>query len=221
MTSVTSHEWSGARVADAALSLAAIAPDERAARAALAVLERDGLAFEADHLGSGRSGAERLGSDADVVLMIEDGDGLVALVRAARRRAPEAGIVVVVETASRGEARRVLAAGGDALVLEDEMDEVLAVAVRAASLGQISVPRPLRDCVEPPALSYRERQIVALVAAGCTNAQIAARLCLAESTVKAHLSSVFRRLGVSSRRQAVAALLASEGAERGADVALT
>ena len=53
-------------------------------------------------------------------------------------------------------------------------------------------------------------QIIALVAVGCTNAQVAQRLYLSESTIKGHLSSVFRRLGVSSRRKAAAAVFASD-----------
>jgi DNA-binding NarL/FixJ family response regulator len=58
--------------------------------------------------------------------------------------------------------------------------------------------------VSPPALSYREKEVLELAAGGLTNSQIASRLFLAESTVKTHLSSAFRRLGVSSRREAAA-----------------
>ena len=103
-----------------------------------------------------------------------------------------------------------LAAGADGLVFEDEIDDVLPAALRSVSLGQVSVPGPLRDLVEIPALSHRERQILALVVDGCTNAEIAKRLYLAESTVKTHLSSAFRRLGVTSRREATAAVLGSD-----------
>ena len=127
--------------------------------------------------------------------------------RAVRLRAPDAGVVVVVPAPTRGETRDLLAAGADALVLDGEGEAVLAAAVRSASLGHISVPRPFRECLDRPALSHRESQIIGLVAAGCTNAQIAHRLCLSESTVKAHLSSAFRRLGVRSRREAAAAVL--------------
>ena len=91
---------------------------------------------------------------------------------------------------------------------------MLAAAVRSVSLGQISVPRPFRECLDRPALSHRESQIIALVAAGCTNGEIAQELCLSESTIKADLSSVFRRLGVRSRRKAVAAVFASDDSFR-------
>jgi DNA-binding CsgD family transcriptional regulator len=84
------------------------------------------------------------------------------------------------------------------------------VAVRAVGAGQISVPSELRHLIQPTALSHRERQILGLAVAGLTNAQIAARLFIAESTVKTHLSSAFRRLGVHSRREAAAMVFASD-----------
>jgi DNA-binding NarL/FixJ family response regulator len=62
----------------------------------------------------------------------------------------------------------------------------------------------VRQLVSPPALSYREKEVLELASRGLTNSQIASRLFLAESTVKTHLSSAFRRLGVSSRREAAA-----------------
>ena len=43
-----------------------------------------------------------------------------------------------------------------------------------------------------------------LLAAGLSNRQIAAQLCVAESTVKAHLDNIYRKLGVNSRTQAIA-----------------
>jgi DNA-binding NarL/FixJ family response regulator len=68
--------------------------------------------------------------------------------------------------------------------------------------------------VSPPALSYREKEVLELAAGGLTNSQIASRLFLAESTVKTHLSSVFRRLGVSSRREAAALIRVADNDTR-------
>jgi DNA-binding NarL/FixJ family response regulator len=59
------------------------------------------------------------------------------------------------------------------------------------------------------ALSPREREVAALVADGRTNAQIAARLHLSESTVEKHVSRVLAKLGMSSRA-GVAGLLARD-----------
>jgi DNA-binding CsgD family transcriptional regulator len=68
----------------------------------------------------------------------------------------------------------------------------------------------MRHGMDLPALSFRERQILGLVVAGLTNDEIAGRLYLAETTVKGHLTSAFRRLGVRSRREAVALILSAD-----------
>ncbi len=55
----------------------------------------------------------------------------------------------------------------------------------------------------PAALTPRQRELLALVAAGRTNGQIARHLCIAEGTVRTHLENIFERLQVSSRAAAV------------------
>jgi DNA-binding NarL/FixJ family response regulator len=55
-----------------------------------------------------------------------------------------------------------------------------------------------------PRLTPRHRQLLDLLAAGHTNAQIARRLGLAEGTVRTHLENLYRRLQVSSRAEAAA-----------------
>ena len=79
--------------------------------------------------------------------------------------------------------------------------------IRAVSAGQVVVPRQLSRTAVRPALSHREKQALALLANGFTNRQIAARLFLAESTVKTHLTSVFGKLGVHSRSEAAELVL--------------
>jgi len=54
------------------------------------------------------------------------------------------------------------------------------------------------------ALSTRQREVIALVAAGHTNSSIAARLHLTSNTVKSHLDQIFHRLGANGRAHAVA-----------------
>ena len=55
----------------------------------------------------------------------------------------------------------------------------------------------------PAGLSEREVEVLRLVAAGLTNAQIAERLYLSPRTVQSHLRRIFRKLGVASRAAAV------------------
>ena len=52
-------------------------------------------------------------------------------------------------------------------------------------------------------LSYREKEILDLMIQGLTNAQIAQKAVITEETVKAHLKSIYRKLNVQNRIQAV------------------
>jgi len=124
-----------------------------------------------------------------------------------KREAPDLLIATVCESADRRAVRRLLDGGIDGFVFADQLEEALAPTVAAVFAGQTVVPRDLRDAVERPSLSTRERQILAMVVIGLTNGEIGARMFLAESTVKSHLSSAYNKLGVRSRSEAVAVIL--------------
>ena len=115
--------------------------------------------------------------------------------------------VVLVSGAGTAVVRKALRAGVDGFVSETEVEQALASAVAAVLAGQISVPQSIRSRITWTSFSLREKQVLQLVAGGLTNAEIADRLFLSESTVKSHLSSSFRKLGVSSRAEAAAAVL--------------
>jgi len=91
------------------------------------------------------------------------------------------------------------------------------VSRRAASLALEQVLRASAAETRKPLLSPREHEIVALVARGCRNAEIAAALYISEKTVKTHLSSIFRKLGARDRLQA-AVLAIRDGLTREAGV---
>jgi DNA-binding NarL/FixJ family response regulator len=137
--------------------------------------------------------------------------------RRLRKRLRSASIIVVSPGDSGLAVRRALDAGADGFVLESELERALAATVRAVASGQTVVPRNLRRCVHRPAFSHRERQVLAMLASGLTNSQIADRLYLSESTVKSHLSTLFSKLGVRSRKEA-AALALDPDEDLGADL---
>jgi DNA-binding NarL/FixJ family response regulator len=116
--------------------------------------------------------------------------------------------------APNAQLRRALQAGAVGIVLDGELDRTLAPTVEAVAAGQLAVPRALGVQIAPRALSYREKQILGLVAVGCTNREIAGRLYIAESTVKTHLSSAFGKLDATSRAEATAKLLDPDGPYR-------
>lgn len=117
---------------------------------------------------------------------------------------PRTRLIAVMRDHTRRQTRRALQAGVDGIVVDSQLALTLGVVVRAVALGQSSIPRSARRDLDMPALSFRERQVLALVADGLSNAQVASRLCLAESTVKSHLTSLFTKLGVRSREEATA-----------------
>jgi len=112
-------------------------------------------------------------------------------------------VVVVCDGADLSGIRALIAAGVSGLVRRDELDIALVPSLRAVAAGQLCLPGRHALRFARPVLSLREKQVVGLLALGLSNREIAARLFVAESTVKSHLSSAFAKLGVRSRHQAV------------------
>jgi DNA-binding NarL/FixJ family response regulator len=144
-------------------------------------------------------------------------DALIVLVGHAREDArlreirtlaethPSAWILVVMPASvPNAGLRRVLLAGASAIVLEDDVERALVPTVRSMLAGQLTVPSVLVQQIAPRPLSHREKQILSFVVLGLTNREIAHKLFLAESTVKTHLSSAFRKIDARSRSEAVA-----------------
>lgn len=135
-------------------------------------------------------------------------------VRALAHGHPGVALVAIVDRPSAAATRRLLEAGAAGVVDRRNWNRTLGPVVRAVLAGQICVPGTATAAVEPPALTLRERQVLALMVRGLSNRQIAEELYLSESTVKSHAVTAFRRLGVNSRREAVGAVLGSGDALR-------
>jgi len=166
--------------------------------------------------GTARDGADAVAVCADVrpdvVLMdleMPELDGIEAT-RRIKAELPETAIVILTAFSDRERILRALDAGAVGYLLKDAEPDELGRAVRAAARGDSPLdPKAARALLStrtssPPAqsLSLREREVLAMVAEGLPNKQIARRLSISEKTVKAHLTSVFRQIGVTDRTQA-------------------
>jgi DNA-binding NarL/FixJ family response regulator len=105
---------------------------------------------------------------------------------------------------------RVLAARMEGTVILADIGRTLGPTLAAVTVGQCVVPKAIRQIVDRPPLSPRERQILAMIVLDFSNAEIARKLFVTESNVKNHLSSAFQKLGVKSRSAAAELILDRE-----------
>ena len=154
----------------------------------------------------------------DVVLMdlsMPELDGIEATRRISAEH-PASRVLVLTSFSDQSRILEALSAGADGYLLKHAEPDDIADGIRAVHAGGSPLdPKAARALVESrrsgrdtPQLTDREREVLLLVRDGLANKQIARRLGIAERTVKAHLTSVFQRLGVADRTQA--ALWASE-----------
>lgn len=147
---------------------------------------------------------EQSGADLDAGrVVLADLEGLVEQV-------PGPLVLVVPSSVTTRTMKAALRTGVAGLVRESEIGASLAATVRAVRGGQLVVPLELGLQIAKPVLSRRQKQVLGLVVLGLSNGEIAAKLHLSEHTVKCHLYSGFRKLGVSSRDEAVATILDPE-----------
>jgi len=134
-------------------------------------------------------------------------DGVQAIKRI-RAEDPAAGIIVVTTFDHDEDIYAGLRAGAKAYVLKDVQPEELFGCIRAVHAGQAylqpKVAAKLAQRVQEEPLTEREEQILQLLAEGRSNRAIGQALFITESTVKSHMKSLFIKLDVTSRAEAIA-----------------
>ena len=138
-------------------------------------------------------------------------------------RAEQLPVKVMMLTAyGDGESMRTALEGGaDGYALKTDPPQQTVTSIRQVHRGQFLFPLAAKRMLlgkssasERGDLTERERTILALVAEGATNAQIARRLRVSENTVKFHLQNVYMKLGASNRTEAAAVFLKERSARR-------
>jgi DNA-binding NarL/FixJ family response regulator len=109
--------------------------------------------------------------------------------------------VLLISGAGRISPNAARAAGAAGFISKDWPAADIAKAVRMVGLG-MTVFKPHEAPAGPP-LSEREREVLEAIASGATNREIAGSLFLSPHTVKEHTSSLYRKLGVRNRAEAV------------------
>lgn len=152
----------------------------------------------------------------DVTLMdlqLPTMDGLEAI-RVIRRNQPDARIVVLTMYQGNEDIHRAIEAGAMGYLLKDTLPDDLIRVIRAVHGGERVLPPEIAAALElrasQPTLTYRELQVLELLATGMRNKEIAAELGISADTASAHVKSIFQKLNVHDRTAALA-----EGLRRG------
>jgi NarL family two-component system response regulator LiaR len=150
--------------------------------------------------------AERLAPDIVLIdLVMPRLDGIQAL-RRLRERVPAARAIVLSSFVDDDKLFPAVRAGAAGYLLKDVQPQELVAAIRTvhgggALLHPSVAARVMAELAADP-LTPREREVLALIGRGMANKRIARELGIAEKTVKAHVSSVLAKLGVTDRTQA-------------------
>jgi DNA-binding NarL/FixJ family response regulator len=163
----------------------------------------------------------------DVVLMDlrmprHDPQGGIQAMRQIKESHPQVKVLALTESDDETDVRAAALAGAIGYIVKSVKAGQIAEAVRAAHAGQgwldpsvtayllHDYRRASQESAARPVLTQAELRVLQLVAAGGTTAEIAEQLFVAEKTVKNHLASIYRKLGVKNRSHAV-----SEGYRQG------
>ncbi|QGZ49839.1 response regulator [Streptomyces sp. QHH-9511] len=207
-----------------------IADDEPLIRAGIRMILTSDQEIEVvAEAANGREAVERARTHAADVVLLDIQmpllDGLSALPEL-RRAAPAARVIVLTTFGERENVLRALEHGGAGFLLKDTAPAELIRAVRAAAAGDAYLsPAATRHVVEQlasgrevaraeeargrvAALSEREREVLALLGEGLSNADAGRRLHMSEATVKTYVSRILAKLDCENRVQA--ALLARD-----------
>ncbi len=198
-----------------------LADDQRVVREGLSMLV--GLLPGIEVVGTAADGEEAvrlaIARAPDVVLMdlrMPRVDGIEATRRLAAER-PSARVIALTTFADEPTVLAALRAGARGYLTKDAGAEEIDRAIRAVARGEAALDAAVQHHVIaaavsegagaaelPDGLTPREAEVLALIADGLTNGEIAEQLVVSQATVKSHVNHLFAKAGVRDRAQAVA-----------------
>jgi DNA-binding NarL/FixJ family response regulator len=133
----------------------------------------------------------------------------VGAIEEIRRQDISARVIVLTTFDTDTDIARAIKAGANGYLLKDAPREELLGCIRNVHSGETSIPPPLlaklAAGISSEPLTGRELEVLSLLARGKSNKEIGANLFISETTVKSHLRSIFAKLNVLSRTEAIAA----------------
>ena len=157
----------------------------------------------------------KTGIEADLLLLdlhIPDAYGFTGLVQVSEHF-PEMPVMVVSGNDNPSVIHKAVALGASGFLPKSASNEDIAVAIDAVIQGQVWIPDNLpAPAIEPVGENTAERigsltpqqlRVLTMIGEGLYNKQIASELLVTDATVRAHVTEIFRKLGVTNRTQAV------------------
>ena len=187
-------------------------------RGLVSLLNETGEFVVAGEAGNGPEAVQLVAAlGPDVVLMDVHmhGGGGVEAVEQLSKTSPALPVIMLTVSDNDADLIGAIRAGAKGYFLKNAETEELYAALRKAAAGQAVLDPALTDLLfrhvaqtsplgEVAPLSFRETEILQLIAEGCTNREIALRLSVSENTIKTHVARILEKLGTTNRTEAAA-----------------
>jgi DNA-binding NarL/FixJ family response regulator/class 3 adenylate cyclase len=185
----------------------------RGLRGFLELLKDFDVVGEAENGREGVAAAERLVPDVVLMDLLMPEMGGLEAIAAIKQAQPEIEIVAVTSFIEEEKVTAALEAGASGYLLKDAEAEEVAQAIRAAYNGEVHLDpavsrllaqrlRARKDAEPVEPLTSREKEVLAQLAKGAANKEIAYELGITERTARTHVSNILGKLGLASRTQA-------------------